>query len=116
MYPNVSRPSDVALIAVPHRVTVDDQYRGYDIPAGSTVIANTWYALTANLSPICFDRHIHRAMTRDTRFYPDPEEFRPERFMVPDGKKDELLMPSSFVFGFGRRSAALVVYIPLIEF
>lgn len=55
-------------------------------------------------------------MTRDTRFYPDPEEFRPERFMVPDEKKDELLMPSSFVFGFGRRSAAYVVYIPLIGF
>lgn len=108
--------SDFALIAVPHRVTADDQYRGYDIPAGSTVIANTWYASTARFSPICFDRCVHRAMSRDTRFYPDPEEFRPERFMVPDEKKDELLMPSSFVFGFGRRSAAHVIYIPLKEF
>ncbi|EIW56874.1 cytochrome P450 [Trametes versicolor FP-101664 SS1] len=79
------RWSPILPMAVPHRVTADDQYRGYDIPAGSTVIANTW------------------AMTRDTRFYPDPEEFNPERFMVPDEKKHERLMPSSFVFGFGRR-------------
>ncbi|OJT11094.1 hypothetical protein TRAPUB_12378 [Trametes pubescens] len=48
-------------------------------------------------------------MTRDTRFYPDPEDFRPERFIVPDEQKDELLMPSSFVFGFGRRSAVYAV-------
>lgn len=76
------------------------------------MIANTWYASTASFVCTHFDQRDHRAMTRDTRFYPDPEDFRPERFIVPDEKKDELLMPSSFVFGFGRRSAAHAVVNP----
>jgi hypothetical protein len=28
--------------AVPHRLTVDDMYEGYFLPAGSIVIGNTW--------------------------------------------------------------------------
>lgn len=44
-------------------------------------------------------------MTRDDRFYPEPEEFRPERHLNDDG--DGLLqdreLPNTFVFGFGRR-------------
>ncbi|KAI0655728.1 cytochrome P450 [Cubamyces menziesii] len=71
--------------AVPHRLMIDDKYRGYDLPAGATVIANTW------------------AITRDTRYFPDPEEFRPERYLVSDEEKRDLLLPSSFVFGYGRR-------------
>ncbi|KAI0334306.1 cytochrome P450 [Cubamyces sp. BRFM 1775] len=72
-------------MAVPHRLMVDDEYRGYDLPAGATVIANTW------------------AITRDARYFPDPEEFRPERYLVSDEEKRGLPLPSSFVFGYGRR-------------
>ncbi|KAI0364042.1 cytochrome P450 [Pilatotrama ljubarskyi] len=72
-------------IGLPHRVVDEDQYRGYDIPAGSMIIANTW------------------AMTRDTRYYPEPDAFRPERYLAPAGEKSDVLLPSSFVFGFGRR-------------
>ncbi|KAI0632677.1 cytochrome P450 [Trametes polyzona] len=79
----VYRP--VLPLAVPHCVTTDDEYHGYDIPAGTTILANTW------------------AMTRDPRYYPDPEEFRPERYLVPEDQKCELLIPSTFIFGFGRR-------------
>ncbi len=28
--------------AVPHRLTVDDVYMGYDLPAGTLVVGNTW--------------------------------------------------------------------------
>lgn len=44
-------------------------------------------------------------MTRDTRYYPEPEEFRPERHLRSEPKLpgDKALLPSSFVFGFGRR-------------
>ncbi|KAI0655730.1 cytochrome P450 [Cubamyces menziesii] len=79
-----SRPS--LPLAVPHRVMTDDHYREYDIPAGCNVFANTW------------------AMSRDTRYYPEPEEFRPERYLTSDGRlREDVLLPSSFVFGFGRR-------------
>lgn len=30
-------------IGVPHLLTEDDEYKGYRIPAGTTVIANQWY-------------------------------------------------------------------------
>ncbi|KAI0351223.1 cytochrome P450 [Trametes cingulata] len=81
----VYRWGPVLPLAVPHRATTDDEYRGYDIPAGCTVIANTW------------------AMTRDRRYFKDPEEFLPERYLVSDEESNELLLPSSFIFGFGRR-------------
>lgn len=43
-------------------------------------------------------------MSRDTRYYPEPEEFRPERHLGFNTKaNDEYVTPSSFAFGFGRR-------------
>ena len=30
--------------AVPHKVTQDDEYNGYHIPAGALVVGNVWYA------------------------------------------------------------------------
>ncbi|KAI0675604.1 cytochrome P450 [Trametes maxima] len=71
--------------ALPHCLLEDDEYRGYDLPAGCMVLANTW------------------AMTRDTRHYPEPEEFRPERYLEDKTRKEGVLLPSSFVFGYGRR-------------
>lgn len=32
----------VAPIGVPHRVVSDDEYKGYLIPAGATIVANIW--------------------------------------------------------------------------
>ncbi|EIW56878.1 cytochrome P450 [Trametes versicolor FP-101664 SS1] len=72
--------------AVPHRVMKDDHYQEYDIPAGCMIIPNIW------------------AMSRDTRYFPEPEEFRPERHLGLDAKEGNYVLPSSFVFGFGRRS------------
>ncbi|KAI0329985.1 cytochrome P450, partial [Cubamyces sp. BRFM 1775] len=68
------------------RTTEDDEYRGYYIPKGTFIIPNAW------------------AFTRDPRHYPDPEEFRPERYLK-DGKMDpEVLDPSDIAFGYGRRA------------
>ncbi|KAI0655729.1 cytochrome P450 [Cubamyces menziesii] len=73
-------------MAVPHRTMMDDQYRGFDIPEGSMLIPNVW------------------AMSRDARYYPNPEQFSPERYLPTEVKdKESVLLPSSFVFGFGRR-------------
>jgi len=32
-------------LAVPHRAVSTDQYKGYFIPAGASVLGNTWYAV-----------------------------------------------------------------------
>jgi cytochrome P450 len=72
-------------IAIPNRVTQDDMYRGYFIPAGATVIQNVW------------------AVCRDPKMYPDPETFNPDRFLK-DGKISPLVFnPEDRVFGAGRR-------------
>ncbi|KAJ7211176.1 cytochrome P450 [Mycena pura] len=72
-------------IAFPHYITVDDEYRGYRIPAGSLVIGNTW------------------AILHDKEVYADPHTFNPERFLL-DGKLDPAVRdPETAAFGFGRR-------------
>ncbi|KAJ6503088.1 cytochrome P450 [Mycena vulgaris] len=76
----------VVPIAVPHAVTEDDTYRGYRIPGGSVVIANSW------------------AMLHDESAYPEPHKFKPERFLL-DGKLNPAVRdPLDIIFGFGRRS------------
>ncbi|KAI0753694.1 cytochrome P450 [Fomes fomentarius] len=72
-------------LSIPHRVMSDDEYRGYDIPAGCMIMPNIW------------------AMTRNTDHFPDPEEFIPERHLREAKLMDAKELPSSFVFGFGRR-------------
>lgn len=63
---------------VPHAVTEDDEFMGYRIPKGATVVAGHW------------------AISMDEETYPDPDSFEPERFL----NNPEL--PYS-QFGFGRR-------------
>ena len=50
---------------------------------------------------------LHRACMHDPDVFPDPFEFRPERF-IRDGKYDAGARdPMDFAFGFGRRYASL---------
>ncbi|OAX39048.1 cytochrome P450 [Rhizopogon vinicolor AM-OR11-026] len=72
---------------VPHRVMEDDIHDGYYIPKGSQIIANIWF------------------MLNDPRTYPNPSEFKPERFLANDGKELET-DPRTICFGFGRRICA----------
>jgi len=74
----------VTPIGVPHLSTKDDEYRGYHIPAGTVVIANSW------------------AILNDERMYPDPFTFNPDRFMK-DGNLDPSVRDPEAAFGFGRR-------------
>jgi len=60
----------------------DDEWNGYAIPKGTTLVANNW------------------AVSRDPGIYPDPEEWRPERFL---DKSKDILDPWDFIFGYGRR-------------
>ncbi|KAH9834637.1 cytochrome P450 monooxygenase [Rhodofomes roseus] len=71
-----------APLGMPHKNCEDDEYRGYWIPKGTTVVANLWF------------------MLHDPATYPDPDAFRPERF---NGLNDDQEDPRNIVFGFGRR-------------
>jgi cytochrome P450 len=42
-------------------------------------------------------------MTRDEEVYPDPESFKPERFLKNGTLNKEIRDPRDIVFGFGRR-------------
>lgn len=68
----------VAPIAIPHAAVEDDFYAGYFIPKGTTIFALSHY--------------IHQ----DEALYPEPEKYKPERFLDANGQLNTL--PHS---GFG---------------
>ncbi|KAI0933583.1 hypothetical protein AcV5_005691 [Taiwanofungus camphoratus] len=66
-----------------HRATTDIVWKNYVIPAGAEVIGCHW------------------AISRDPDAYPEPEEFRPQRWLDAGGRfRDDIRF---FNFGFGRR-------------
>ncbi|TCD63400.1 hypothetical protein EIP91_005582 [Steccherinum ochraceum] len=79
----------VAPIGATHRVMEDDEYKGYRIPKGTVVMANGWQIL-------------HKPED-----YPDPEAFKPERFIKYGKINTDVRDPSTVAFGFGRRYITL---------
>ncbi|KLO10253.1 cytochrome P450 [Schizopora paradoxa] len=71
-------------LGVTHVAAEDDVYCGFRIPAGTMIMPNTW------------------AMARDDDLYPDPLNFKPERWL-PGGSSFNSLRPEEYVFGYGRR-------------
>ncbi|KAJ7723505.1 cytochrome P450 [Mycena maculata] len=80
----VLRWKPVTPIAIPHFVRVEDEYKGYRIPAGSLVIGNAW------------------AILHDEVTYPDPYAFNPDRFLL-NGKLNPAVQDPEVTWGFGRR-------------
>ena len=73
-------------LGIAHQLAEDDEYRGFFIPKGTIVVANS-----------------HQVMN-DTAVYPDPGSFKPERFLK-DGKADPAVRnPTPAAFGYGRRA------------
>ena len=71
---------------IPHAPIQDDWYRGYLIPKGASITGNVW------------------AIHRHPRDFPQPDEFKPERFI----KENEWARPypsskGHNAFGWGRR-------------
>ncbi|KAI1132521.1 cytochrome P450 [Nemania abortiva] len=75
-------------LSLPHCVIQDDEYLGYKIPKGATVIANVW------------------SLHRDPDRYPHPQVFDPTRFSggadLASGSHDGAKR-DHFAFGAGRR-------------
>ncbi|KAJ7146919.1 cytochrome P450 [Mycena epipterygia] len=80
----VLRWKPLAPIGLPHFLPVEDEYRGYRLPAGSLIIGNVG------------------AILQDENMYPDPTAFKPERFLR-DGKLNPDVIDPQAAFGFGRR-------------
>ncbi|KAJ6450900.1 cytochrome P450 [Mycena sanguinolenta] len=72
-------------IALPHQLTKDEEYNGYFIPAGTMIVPNSYEC------------------ARDESTFPDPEEFRPERFTDGVELFTNIVEPRDFAFGYGRR-------------
>ena len=54
----------------------------------------------------------NRAYSRDAKYYPDPDTFKPERFLLESGQLNpDVLDPAEIAFGYGRRS----VYYPSVR-
>jgi len=84
----VLRWQPVATVALPHVLDQDEEFQGYLLPKGTTIMPNIW------------------AMGRDERDFPSAEDFMPERFLSEDGKSLRTDVPGrspSLAFGFGRR-------------
>ena len=111
--------SSFALVGVPHSVTRDDIYKGFFIPKGRSCFLNKICFMFAN--PCILRRGgdrkymvgylyvlmekfelFSRSILHDPARYPEPDVFKPERFLNPDGSlRDDPVLTS--VFGFGRR-------------
>ncbi|KAL2170137.1 hypothetical protein VTG60DRAFT_5159 [Thermothelomyces hinnuleus] len=71
----------LAPLGPPHMSDQEDEICGYRIPKGAMVIPSIkWFSA-------------------DPAVYPDPDVFRPERFLGPNAAPS----PHNYVFGFGRR-------------
>ncbi|GBP90239.1 Cytochrome P450 306a1 [Eumeta japonica] len=77
------RIRSIVPLGVPHGCLQDTQLAGYRIPRGAMVVALQW------------------ALHMDPHVWPEPDRFRPSRFLAPDGS---LLKPQEFIpFQTGKR-------------
>ncbi|KAI0644109.1 cytochrome P450 [Trametes meyenii] len=71
-------------LSIPRCTAAEDEYRGYTIPKGTTILPNLWAIAFSPIGPY------------------DPSKFEPERFLVTD-PNDMPPDPYDWAFGFARR-------------
>ena len=67
----IQRLSDIIPLGAPHTVTEDVQFRGYFIPRGTVVLPNMY------------------SVHMDPELWPEPEKFKPGRFLDKGKKVDK---------------------------
>ena len=87
---------------VPHAVTEDDVYEGYHIPRGATIMVNAWLDFLS-VSIAFAHQYAIRAILHNSKDYPEPFTFSPERFLIDSKLNQDILDPARVAFGFGRR-------------
>ncbi|KAF9499746.1 cytochrome P450 [Pleurotus eryngii] len=76
----------VTPLGLARTVSEEDEYRGFRIPKGTTLLPNVWGVL------------------HDPKVYPEPLSFNPERFADAEGNNAARINPApDAAFGFGRR-------------
>ncbi|KAF9009917.1 cytochrome P450 [Cyathus striatus] len=93
-------------LAIPHRASAEDIYEGYYIPKGTMLC---YFSLKNNLLSMLRRRNfgtqclVGWAIMRDNTLYPEPEKFKPERFLKQVGKQLPPDPITAGAFGYGRR-------------
>ncbi|GFQ85726.1 cytochrome P450 18a1 [Trichonephila clavata] len=80
------RFSSVVRLSSTRKAVQDIPVRGYVIPKGADITANLW------------------ALHHDPKYWDNPDEFRPERFLMDDGTKLVKQPPSYAPFSVGKRN------------
>ncbi|XP_038076158.1 cytochrome P450 2J6-like [Patiria miniata] len=79
----VQRMASIVPLGLPHVAASDTQFQGFLIPKDTILVSNLW------------------RINRDPKLWPEPEKFKPERFLNDEGKA---FKPEEFIpFGVGRR-------------
>ncbi|KAM4826468.1 cytochrome P450 1A1-like [Thomomys bottae] len=81
----VFRHSSFVPFTIPHSTTKHTSLNGFYIPKGRCVFVNQWQ------------------VNHDQKLWGDPSEFRPERFLTPQGTVDKVLGDKVMLFGLGKR-------------
>ncbi|XP_036137878.1 cytochrome P450 1A1 [Molossus molossus] len=79
------RHSSFVPFTIPHSTTRDTSLSGFYIPKGRCVFVNQWQ------------------INHDQKLWDDPSEFRPERFLTPNGTINKALSEQVVLFGLGKR-------------
>lgn len=79
------RHSSFVPFTIPHSTTRDTSLNGFYIPKGRCVFVNQWQ------------------INHDQKLWNNPSEFRPERFLSPDGTINKALSEKVTLFGLGKR-------------
>ncbi|KAF7795540.1 hypothetical protein EIP86_006702 [Pleurotus ostreatoroseus] len=96
----VLRWSAITPLGLPHRFTEDVEYQGLHFRKNMHAFANIALVILLDALYILWLTHRpYRAISFDPESYPEPDSFRPERFLGPTPQPD----PRKIVFGYGRR-------------